>query len=77
MDGVYYNSHEGLNFMWGSALDKLGVPSAVAVEAAKKYHKSAYERDVNRGEKNKYQKVDPDNEPNHNKAIKVGYKLFK
>ncbi|WP_437922097.1 hypothetical protein [Sphingobacterium sp. LRF_L2] len=77
IDGVYYNSHEGLNYLWGSALDKLGIPSIVAVGAAMLYHKSAYNRDVKSGEINKYQRIGPINEPNHNKAIRAGYRLFK
>lgn len=73
MDGVYYNSHEGLNYLWGSALDKLGIPSVIAVKAANEYHKSAYERDVKSGVTDKYQRVGPNNESNYNKAWLMGY----
>lgn len=76
INGTYYNFHEGLNYLWGSSLDKLGIPSFVAVEAAKFYNKSAYDRDVKAGVKNKYQRVGPNNEQNHNKAIEAGYRLF-
>jgi RHS repeat-associated protein len=77
INGVHYNSHEGLNYLWGASLERLGVPQSVAVYAAKRYHKGAYEKDVKSGKQDGYIRVGPENEPNHNKAIRAGYGLFK
>jgi hypothetical protein len=75
INGVHYNSHEGLNYLWGASLNKLGIPKSVAVMGANFYHRQAYNRDVKLGRKDKYLRVGPKNEWNHNKAIKAGYGL--
>lgn len=71
INGVHYNSHEGLNYMWGASLDKLGVHKNIAVEAAQYYHKKAYKSGNKR-----YLRAGPVNEKNHDKAIRKGYELF-
>jgi hypothetical protein len=75
INGVHYNSHESLNYLWGASLAKLSVPQMVAIKAANRYHRSAYKRDKKKGT-GPYLRVGPKNEWNHNKAIRAGYGLW-
>jgi len=77
MNGVHYNSHEGLNYLWGASLSKLRIHKEIAVQGAKYYHRKAYIRDVKANRTDAYQRVGPKNERNHNRAIRNGYKLWK
>ena len=42
IQGIYYNSHEALNLIWGAAMDKLGMMQNDALTGAGAYHSYAW-----------------------------------
>ncbi len=75
IQGIYYNSHEALNYLWGAALDNLGVNINDANGTAIGYHFVAWSSEkINGGDR--YARAGPVNEFNHNAAIRTGYNLF-
>ena len=70
INGVYMNNHEALNYMWGASMseityqDKADIRIDDALIGAQLFH--MYDNVFGRSEGWK-------NQPNHNKAIKMGY----
>ncbi|WP_041329709.1 hypothetical protein [Saprospira grandis] len=77
IQGIYYNSHEALNLLWGASMSELGYPMSgvmaplTATSGARLYHFYAYFAHSDR-----YADAGPINEPNHTLAIYMGYNLF-
>ena len=64
INGVYYNSHESLNYMWGAAIASYGFDVYSALKGARSYHNYAYLKG-----KEGYAKAGFQNEKNHDRAI--------
>ena len=71
IQGIFYNSHEALNLMWGASLERMGLGLNDAIQAAHYYHGYAW---ATKGKR--YRAVGMVNEVNHDLSIAMGYNLF-
>lgn len=60
INGIYYNNHEALNYVWGAALKKAGMPLSTPSVLKEGFHAVWH---------GKFE----GNEPEHNRAINRGY----
>ncbi|KKO90758.1 hypothetical protein AAW12_14540 [Sphingobacterium sp. Ag1] len=60
INGIYYNNHEALNYVWGASLKKAGLPLPAPSIAKELFHMGFHLRFEG-------------NEPEHNRAINRGY----